>query len=465
VKLPGGKPTVTIQAERNTTSVPDTLSYSSAPTQGTIFYAAPNTRRIDSVYGEMKLPVFGAANNIPFFHELELQIAGRYERVSGSGGLRTINCLVTTRPLTPADVANTICPNPPTVPAPLIGSGTRESFNPTFAARWSPIRDLTFRASYAGGYLPPYFSDLIPVDQVLVFSGVTDSQRGGEPIGTPVIPGLSQIIGNGSGNPNLKPERGKTYSAGVILTPRFMSGFRFSVDWTRISTQDDVFSPIGNFIFSNQASFDEFLSIFPDRVTRGPRAPGDPFTVGPITYVDLGFVNLSHTNIETLDFQGDYTSKLGQGTLDLALRATYAYDLTVKLTDTTPGVNYAGVIGSNFLTGFSPTGGIKWKGNFEARYSTDTWSFGGRARYYDGYYTNMTHTPDAAGITRVSSQTYFDLFGSYKLNKSTEVRFSVQNVFNKLPPMDLSQNNPFGYSLAGGDALGGTYFLTVSKSF
>ncbi len=85
--------------------------------------------------------------------------------------------------------------------------------------------------------------------------------------------GLGVISGFSGGNPDVRPESSKTWTAGLILKPHFIDGLRFSVDWTRIHKRDMYFDPVlllASFFGGTQSQFNQFIASNPDRVTRGP---------------------------------------------------------------------------------------------------------------------------------------------------------------------------------------------------
>lgn len=116
----------------------------------------------------------------------------------------------------------------------------------------------------------------------------------------------------------LKPEESTNRSAGVILTPRFLPGFRLSVDYTKIEKTDQI----------TDLSFTQTLidneAVLPDRFTRGPNLPGDqPGWAGPITAINGTRLNISRAEIEAYDVQLDYHRESnGVGTIDLFAVAT-----------------------------------------------------------------------------------------------------------------------------------------------
>lgn len=471
IRLPGGKITVTVQAQRAVTSQGASVSYStttsafSASALGN--YSPPRSITADSAYFEGRIPIFGPSNHVPFINELEFQVAGRYERYSVFGATTVVTCFTETRPLIAADFDR---PCPPQGQAIDFGTSSRSSFNPTYSLKWKPVPDLMLRASYATGYRPPDADQLIrqPLSSGLI-GGIFDPERGNEPIGTTSagIPGYYYISRYGGGNPNVKPEISRSYTAGVVLTPRGIPNLRLSADWTRIIKRDNYFNPAGILLVGTptpqtQATFEDFLNAYPDRFVRStdPATFGS-YSVGPITTIDGSMSNLAGSWVGAIDFAADYSTKFAGGALEFSLNATWLYDLTVQTTANSPRTQYAGVVGGAFFNGLD-YGGPSWKGNASIRYSNEIWSIGVRGNYFDAYWLNSDHTVVAQrNSATVPAQAYFDVFGSYRILKNTEINAGVRNVFNKAPPFDGVNGlySPFG------DPRGGTYYLTISQKF
>src|SRR3546814_17348130 len=80
------------------------------------------------------------------------------------------------------------------------------------------------------------------------------------------------------GNPNVDPQKSKSWSFGTLLTPRFVPGLTLRVDWTRITIRNAYFDPrallVANTVEQQQA-FEDFLAAHPERLTRSAPATGD----------------------------------------------------------------------------------------------------------------------------------------------------------------------------------------------
>src|SRR3546814_4134679 len=104
-------------------------------------------------------------------------------------------------------------------------------------------------------------------------------------------------------------------SIGTLLTPRFVPGLTLRVDWTRITIRNAYFDPrallVANTVEQQQA-FEDFLAAHPERFTREAPAPGDPFSVGKIVFIDATQTNLSYFRSEAIDFSGDYRTAIGE---------------------------------------------------------------------------------------------------------------------------------------------------------
>ncbi len=453
IKLPGGRPTVTLLAERTKTNINDSITTLSSWLVSSVAYTPARDQATNSVYAEMRVPILSAQNNIPFARELEFQIAGRYDRTVGHGGLTSITCDLVFGDLPPPPYT---CPAPGTVVERVRAANS--TINPTISFRWQPVQDITFRGSFATAYLPLSLAQLVRTPGTIALN-VRDPERGNALLG-PTIQGIT------GGNPDLRPERSKTWTFGAILTPRFLPGFRFSADWTRIDKKDVFFSPLNVLLAGNtaegQAQFEDFLRQYPDRISRGPASGG--FAVGPITSIDASYINFNSARIDAWDFQASYTHDFGRaGNLSINASASHLQNLLVKVSESSTPQQFAGVLSAAFQDNTSSAGGLDWKGNASIVWSTDNWSIGWRSRYFSSFWLQASHAVVAAqGSAKIPSQSYHDLFGSVRVLKSTELRFGINNIFNKAPPTDVS--NARFYSLLG-DPRKANYYLSISQKF
>lgn len=138
-----------------------------------------------------------------------------------------------------------------------------------------------------------------------------------------------------NGNPNLTPERSKTFTVGAVIAPGFIPRLRFSVDYFDIEV-DDVITNFGvNAIASSCAAG---IQSFCDLLTfTGPNQ------TGTLVALDNPFLNLSSIETNGLDFNMTYSMPVGPGDLSLRAAATYVDKFTITAPTTPPSVSeYAG---------------------------------------------------------------------------------------------------------------------------
>jgi outer membrane receptor protein involved in Fe transport len=393
--------------------------------------------KADSLYGELRAPIVSPDNHVPFVHLLELQIASRrsWYDLNASNISSSLN------------------------PVPEVRTRRRfVSFDPTFGVKWAPTPDIMFRASYGTGFLPPALNQLTPDPPTVIpgflfaFFGVTDPQRGNEALG-----GFGDITVTGGGNPALGPERSTSLSLGAILTPRFIPGFRLSVDWTRIRKRNNIFAASG--LPFDQALLTRFLQQVPGRFTRSTDpATFNGFSVGPITAIDSSYLNIASEEIQALDFafgQQFRTRRLGN--FDLSVRATRNLRDATRTDALSPEIDE-----------LSLPNRVKWRGNLAL-----DWSLGGWSARWSAYYTGPYDVPPnwvaSQGSTRIASQIYNDLYLAYAfpngrgLLRGFQISLDVQNIFDRSPPISLGQ--PGSFIGLFSNPLRSTYALTLRKRF
>ena len=401
----------------------------------------------------------GVDNGVPLIRSLELRIAARHEQYKGEGALANIICQFGFGAL-PSDDIYQDCPPQ----GADLGLATTENSHtdPSVSVRWSPIEDVTFRGSYTTGYLPPTLDQLTKLQGILGVEA-RDPLRGGEPIGMPTAFGY-EIQGYYGGNPDVKPESSETWTIGVILTPRFLPGLRFSADWTRIRKEDNYFTP--NLLYAyddaTQEALEIFLERYPDRVERGPASDG--YDVGPITSIDISLANLVGSTAEAVDFSLDYSDELFGGTIDFSASATWVRELSVETYPGQPEEDYAGVNTVSYGQGYGENGALRWRGNGSIRWSKGPLSIAWQGRYVDSYYLQLDRSVVATqGSAKVDSVFYHDIAATYDFDRGLKVRAGINNVFGSKPPIDTLAS-PIFYSRNADPRLT-NFYLTLTKSF
>ncbi len=110
-------------------------------------------------------------------------------------------------------------------------------FSPKIGVKWTPMRELAFRATASEGFRAPTFAENGPASQYAGFSTYTPpasflAAHGGSTNSY----GLSYSLGGGYvGNPELEPETSRSYTVGAIAQPtRWLS---MTVDYFRVKKE------------------------------------------------------------------------------------------------------------------------------------------------------------------------------------------------------------------------------------
>jgi outer membrane receptor protein involved in Fe transport len=478
LRLWGGKPAVTLQVEQDKQSQGQYASFSNNVVSSTIAFTPARSQRTDSVYGEIRFPIFGADNHIPLFRELELQVAGRYDRYVGIGSNASLNCFPGTSTIfagpLPQSAYTAACPVAGAQP--VFATTRNGSTNPTVALRWAVTRDIAFRGSYSTGYLPLFLNSVVKADAGIpgtllagqAFVNVTDPARGNTLIGKSLL-GIFQVLpATIGGNPDIDPQTSISWSFGTILTPHWVPGLRVSVDWSRITQNNVYFQPsslVGNGnIPGGQQAFNDFLAAHPERFVRDTNpASFGPYAVGPILSADLSTANVSYARSEAVDFAASYDTTLRGGHLAIQASATWLRQLRVQTTPSARPTDATGVVSNGFLGVLSALGGVKWKGNGSIVYSAERWTAGARVRYFGPYWLNTDHSVQVLqGSAKIGAQAYLDLFGTFRLFPRTELRAGVNNVLDRSPPINATTGLFYSYF---GDPRRANFYVSINQKF
>jgi iron complex outermembrane receptor protein len=326
---------------------------------------------------------------------------------------------------------------------------------------WSPISDLRIRGSYNRAVRVPNVPELYKPDVVELDAGTdlcaagpyaqnTPANQaacaltnGGKPIGVPT-PGspAGQYNGILGGNPNLKPEVGKTTDVGIVLTPTFLPGFSATVDYADIKITDVITSYGPNLIQSNCILSGSATSYFCELVHRDPAgtlwASPQGYTIDPL-------LNIAGLENKSVDVGMAYRFDMGRfGKLRSRLDGTYLLHLI-----TTPGggvaaYDCAGYYGPS-CTPITP----KWRHRFTMDWDTPVTGLSGGAtwRFFGSGSNTLLNpkSPDYVGAAtiaaagpppdaRIPTISYLDLHASYSWNTVT-LRVGCNNVLDKDPPL------------------------------
>src|SRR4051794_21772044 len=190
------------------------------------------------------------------------------------------------------------------------------------SAELAPIRDIRLRASYNRAVRAPNVVELF-FPSNLGLAGSSDPCAGGAPTfslaqcqlmgvtagqygNVPKNP-ANQYNGLFSGNPNLKPEKADTYTAGLVLQPRFIPGFAFTADYFHIKVKGLVSPGLG---FSNVLNF---CGATGDTAVCGliNRDAAGSLWLDPSAFIELGTINIGGLTTSGVDLNASYAHKFG----------------------------------------------------------------------------------------------------------------------------------------------------------
>jgi len=335
----------------------------------------------------------------------------------------------------------------------------------------APVRDVRLRGSYNRAVRAPNIVELFgPAG--LGLAGGTDFCSGATPIFTAAqcaLTGVSaaqygnvdanpanQYNAQFSGNVNLLPEKADTYTAGVVLQPRWIPGLAFTVDYFDIKVKNLISGlPFNGVLASCALSGDPaFCNLIQRDIT------------GSLTNLPTGFIALQTRNVGGLrtkgfDFNGSYTHRLaGLGSLNVNFVGTLLRKLTFD-TGISPGVlgldgvyDCVGFYGATCTSGAPFTSpNMKWRHKLRGTFTLrNGLGISGQWRYFSSVRNDsLSDDPDlnfaqgphsTGGNAKLPAQSYFDLSMIARIGDRYNFRIGVNNIFDKSPPV------------AGGDVVG-----------
>ncbi|WP_374295031.1 TonB-dependent receptor domain-containing protein [Sphingomonas sp.] len=252
------------------------------------------------------------------------------------------------------------------------------------------------------------------------------------------------------GNPNLQPERSESYTAGVVLQPKFLPGFSASVDWYDINISG-AFEWARWWLAFDQCYRDS-TEVFCNMYRRDA-------TTGRLQEVDARWANSGFVRTRGFDFTTNYRldpRRFGiegeVGTFDLNFNATLTTRNQRQFAANNPTWSCLGY--HSFECG-SPTprwrhiAGLTWALRPSGATMNLAWRYiGGTqvARFSSD--SVLRREPTATDpqtyplIGHLPAVSYFDFAMNVPLTRAVTVRFNVQNLFDRDPPL-IGQDRTF----------------------
>ena len=369
-------------------------------------------RDVSSAFGELNIPLIGAANALPGVERLELSVAGRVEHYD--------------------DVGTTA--------------------NPKIGLIWRPIEDLLVRAAYGTSFRAPALPEIGQPSLI----APTNLSFGST---------STLVLLQYGGNPNLKPETAKTWTAGFDWTPKARSGFRLGLSWFDIQFDNQIDDPgVRNLatVLTNPA-FDSLVQFVNGANAADlakvnallAKAPPGLATLFPASayaaIVDARYLNTASTEVSGFDLTLDQTLTLGSNRLGLSASGSYL--------DTFKQSQVAGAPAESILD--TPNNPVNFRGHATADWSQGPYEAAFTLNYVNRYKDPVAHRAVDAWTTCDLSLTWRSPAKSGPAS-GVAVSLFVQNLLDADPPF---YDNPqaIGYDPANADPFGRIVSMQLTK--
>lgn len=292
--------------------------------------------------------------------------------------------------------------------------------------------------------------DAAAVEHLCVAQGVPSALLPTYSYENDVVPGVD------GGNPDLEAETANTYTAGLVLDPRFDSPLlehvQVSVDWYRIEIHDAIATVLS----------DDFINRCYDRNFNPAFSVGNEYcsyfsrdaATGEISEARQLLRNTAGYKTSGVDLQIDWRASVGPGEAGLNWLVGYVASFEELQAQGLAVDNSVGTIGGA-LGGAQP----QWKWNLRANYAWADFDFVAQWRYVDSMQDAVY--PDFT----VPSQSYFNLVLAYEVGAGVlnglTFRVGVENLTDNEPPIFptyvQANTDPSQY-----DVLGRRYFVRLN---
>ena len=315
-------------------------------------------------------------------------------------------------------------------------NGGSTSFTPKLGVKWTVIPQVALRGTYARGFREP---------------GIAESGTSGTGSATtaPVDPARCPYTNKPSdcgfgyaatlsvGNPDLKPEKSRSYTVGIVLEP--VHEVSFTLDYYNIRRDDEIVpAPLG---------------LQPP--VRGVQQPGTTYP-GPIIYYPQPYVNAANSETSGYDFALHVGIPLGAwGQLTLGLDANYVIASDQTFIDPINGnstFHYAGTAGPTAVGG--AVGTPRTRGSVSLDWTRGPLSLG-TIVYYRGVMKGIDESTSGDQCLQLSidnphcyiaSFTYADFYGQYAFNDHFQLSGTISNAFSTLAPLNTVTYGGFNYN-------------------
>lgn len=325
---------------------------------------------------------------------------------------------------------------------------------PKLGLVYDPTGDFTVKASWGRSFKAPTllqrFQEKVAVLYPAAFFG-GDPDR--------------MVIGTSGGNPLLKPERARTWTASLALHPRALAGLEAEVSLFDIDYMDRVIEPVANYAEAlTNPNYGRYVILDPtveqqdatiSSTTGFYNYSGGPYDPSNVQAVLLmHFVNVAEQHVHGIDLSASYGMEVGAGHLDLR-GATSWLDSKEKDAPDEAAFDLSGTL-------FSPA-------KLNSRVGL-VWSQGDLTA--SAFASHTSGVRDVVTGFKTASFTTVDATLRYSLDDSTGTRagwdfvLSAQNLLDRDPPLQPTLDPSWApYDSTNYSAIGRYVSVSVARRF
>jgi iron complex outermembrane receptor protein len=394
VKLPGGPLAVALGVEARYEAQADPALNPNGTVQGLGIAQTAGARRVEAAYFEFGIPVV---------KQLNIDLSGRYDHYSDFGN----------------------------------------AFTPKAGFKFTPIEELAFRGTFSKGFRAPAFAEngsssaegFITINPATSFGNFCAAHSA-----TYCLPYALGVLS--AANQNIQPEKSDSYTFGVIAQP--IKQFSASVDYYAIKKKNVIEPPntgaaLGPYLAGTPLPAG--LSVTPDIAD-----PSFPNALARPAVLNGVYVNENELTTDGLDIdlRGSFEiGDFGKVVSDLSVTKIFSFKL-VNADGTSQ--QWVGTQAPYILS--SGAGTPRYRGTWSNGYEYGPLSVTLTTYYTSGFQStgvDATNDPTVclynSTYCHVASFIDMDLTAIYKVNSHLTTSFTMQNVLDRLPPI-----NPADYA-------------------
>lgn len=341
---------------------------------------------------------------------------------------------------------------------------------PTYSLglEFRPLETLLFRGKYGTAFKAPTLSDLFQGISGY-YSFVTDyyncSLAGYDPTQVDNCPGAlsnRQFFGTQAGNPNLDPINAKVWSAGAVWAP--IDRMSLSVDYLHWDIRDEVTQQSANGLTLQEYRCRTGLDDINSALCQATLSQITRNAAGFITEIFTPKINVSRETVNAITAAANYQFDVGNwGTMNV--RGSYTQNLKHDY------VQYAGDDVIDLLDDPYWSTDPKRKAELSVGWAKDkvnatmyaNWF--GKTPNYRSFVSTLRYD-DPLGA-KLPSHITWNLSLGYQPIPQLQLSLLVNNLFNKMPPMDYTYPGSSGapYNSSNFDVYGRAMYLEMRYSF